>query len=82
MEQNLSLREDLWSKVFKTLSQFCKKVKLKEFKFEFVHRIVVTKKEFCNFGIKTVMNVYTVETKTPLNTLLLNVWMLNKTFFH
>ena len=35
---------------FKTL---CKETKLREFQYKLIHRIVVTKKELCRFGIKS-----------------------------
>ena len=40
-------------KIFASLKNICKETKLKEFQFKFIHRIIVTKKELCKYGIKT-----------------------------
>jgi len=37
----------------KSIQELCKETKLKEFEFEFIHRIVVTKRELFKYGIKT-----------------------------
>ena len=34
------------------LKNLCKETKLREFQFKLIHRIIVTKKELCHFGIK------------------------------
>ena len=39
-------------KIFTSLKSNCKATKLKEFQFKLIHRIVVTKKELCRYGIK------------------------------
>ena len=41
-----------WEKHFMSIKQVSKENKLREFQFKFLHRIVVTKKELCRFGIK------------------------------
>ena len=40
--ENLSLNDDFWGNVFKSLRKICKETRLKEFQFKFIHRIVVT----------------------------------------
>ena len=52
--ENLSMQmnEDSWKKAFTSLKNLCKETKLKEFQFKRIHRIIVTKKELCLFGIK------------------------------
>ena len=49
----LSLNDEHWTKIFKSIRELCKETKLKEFQFEFIHRIVVTKRELFKYGIKT-----------------------------
>ena len=48
-----SLNDEDWAKIFKAIRKLCKETKLKEFQFKFIHRIVVTKRELFNYGIKT-----------------------------
>ena len=50
--KSLSLNEDSWCRIFKSLRNVCKENKLKEFHFKFIHRIIVTKRELFKFGIK------------------------------
>ena len=50
--KNLSLNEDAWSSIFKSLKNVCKENKQREFHFKFIHRIIVTKRELPKFGIK------------------------------
>ena len=50
--KSLSLNEDDWSNIFKSLKYVCKEKKLREFYFKFIHRIIVTKRELLKFGIK------------------------------
>ena len=52
--ENLSMHmnENSWKKAFTSLKNLCKETKLKEFQFKLIHRIIVTKKELCLFGIK------------------------------
>ena len=47
----LSLKKDVWTKIFKSLKNICKETKLKEFQFKLIHRTIVTKKELFRFGI-------------------------------
>ena len=47
---NLNFTE--WRHIFKVAKQICRENKLKEFHYKFLHRIIVTKKELCRFGIK------------------------------
>ena len=47
---NLNFTE--WQHIFKLAKQICRENKLKEFHYKFLHRIIVTKKELCRFGIK------------------------------
>ena len=49
----LSLNDEKWAKIFKSIRKLCKETKLKEFQFKFIHRIVVTKRELFKYGIKT-----------------------------
>ena len=49
----LSLNDEQWAKIFKSIRKICKETKLKEFQFKFIHRIVVTKRELFKYGIKT-----------------------------
>ena len=46
------MNEDSWKKAFTSLKNLCKETKLREFQFKLIHRIIVTKKELCRFGIK------------------------------
>ena len=46
--ESISIR----GKVFKSLRKVCKETKLKEFQFELIHRIIVTKRELFKYGIK------------------------------
>ena len=48
----LSVDDDSWTKIFKSLRKVCKETKLKEFQFKLIHRIVVKKKELFKYGIK------------------------------
>ena len=50
--KSLSLNEDDWSNIFKSLKTVCKENKLREFHFKFVHKIIVTKRELLKFGIR------------------------------
>ena len=50
--KSISLNEDAWSNIFKSLKTVCKENKLREFHFKFIHRIIVTKRELLKFGIK------------------------------
>ena len=50
--ENLSLNEEHWGKIFKSLRTVCKETKLREFQFKFIHRTVVTKGELFKYGIK------------------------------
>ena len=51
--QTMHLDEVAWKRIFNSLKNTCKEVKLKEFQFKLIHRIVVTKKELFRYGIKT-----------------------------
>ena len=48
----LSLNDDHWDKIFKSLRTICRETKLREFQFKFIHRTVVTKGELFKYGIK------------------------------
>ena len=50
--ENLSLNEEHWGKIFKSLRTVCKETRLREFQFKFIHRTVVTKGELFKYGIK------------------------------
>ena len=50
--EKLSLKKDVWTKIFKSLKNICKETKLKEFQFKLIHGKIVTKKELFRFGIK------------------------------
>ena len=50
--ENLSLNEEHWGRIFKSLRTVCKETKLREFQFKFIHRTVVTKEELFKYGIK------------------------------
>ena len=50
--ENLSLNEEHWGKIFKSLRTVCKETKLREVQFKFIHRSVVTKGELFKYGIK------------------------------
>ena len=43
--EKLSLKKDVWTKIFKSLKNICRETKLKEFQFKLIHRKIVTKKE-------------------------------------
>ena len=48
----MNLNSANWGHVFKMAKQICRENKLKEFQYKYLHRIMVTKKELCRFGIK------------------------------
>ena len=48
-ETEISIDRETWTDVFKVASKICKENKLKEF--QFIHRIVITKKELFRKGI-------------------------------
>ena len=48
----LSLKKDVWTKIFKSLKTICTETKLKEFQFKLIHRTIITKKEQFRFGIE------------------------------
>jgi len=50
--KRLSLNEDAWSNIFRSLKTVCKENKLREFHFKFMHRIIETKRELLKFDIK------------------------------
>ena len=50
--ENLSLNEEHWGKIFKSLRTVCKETKLREFQYKFIHRTVLTKGELFKYGIK------------------------------
>ena len=62
---NLNFAE--WRHIFNLAKEICRESKLKEFHYKFLHRIIVTKKELCRFGIKQDSDVYIVEMKTLSN---------------
>ena len=43
----------MWKECFASLKALCKEPKLKEFKFKFMHRTVVTKRELLHYGIQS-----------------------------
>ena len=49
----MHLDGEAWKEIFNSLKNTCKEKKLKEFQFKLIHRIVVTKKELFQYGIKT-----------------------------
>ena len=51
--QNLSINNERWKMVFGLSRKICKETKLKEFKFQFIHRILATKKELFRYGFST-----------------------------
>jgi len=51
--ENLSINKDSWTSVFKSLKNICKETRLKEFQYNLIHRIVITRKELFVFGIKS-----------------------------
>ena len=50
--EKLSLKKDVWKKIFKSLINICKETKLKKFQFKLIHRTIATKKELYGFRIK------------------------------
>ena len=48
----MNLKSTEWRQIFKLAKQICRENKLKEFDYKLLHRIIVTKKELCRFGIK------------------------------
>ena len=50
---NMNLNPTEWRQIFKLAKQICRENKSREFHYKFLgHRIIVTKKELCRFGIK------------------------------
>ena len=47
---NLNFAE--WRHIINLAKEICRESKLKEFHYKFLHRIIVTKKELCRFGIR------------------------------
>ena len=52
------MRRYLWIKIvgsqsYTSVKSISKEMKLREFNFKFLHRIIVTRKELCRYGIKT-----------------------------
>ena len=69
-----STKKDMWKERFASLKTLCKELKLKEFQFKFIHRII---------GIMVssrTTTVYIVANKTPLSILLATVLLLKN--FH
>ena len=50
--KSLSLNEDDWLNILKSLKNACNENKLREFYFKFIHRIIATKKEPLKFALK------------------------------
>ena len=48
----MNLKSTEWRQIFKLAKQTCRENKLKEFHYKLLHRIIVTKKELCRFGVK------------------------------
>ena len=48
----VNLNSSEWQHIFNLANQIWRENKLKEFHYKFLHRIIVTKKELCRFGIK------------------------------
>lgn len=48
----MSVSDNDWQTIFKSIKTTCNENKLKEFHFKFVYRIIVTKKELLRSGIK------------------------------
>ena len=51
--EKISLNKDVWTRIFKSLKNICKKTKLKELQFKLIHRTTVIKKELFRSVIKT-----------------------------
>ena len=47
------MEKNTWRTIFSSVRTTCKETKLREFPINFLHRILVTKKELFRFGIKT-----------------------------
>ena len=45
-----------WTNIFKSVQKTCRKNRVREFHFKFIHRIVVSKKELFRFNIKSDSN--------------------------
>ena len=48
----MNLKSTEWRQIFKLAKQTFRENKLKEFHYKLLHRIIVTKKELCRFGVK------------------------------
>lgn len=48
----INLNSTEWAHIFKLAKQICRGNKLKQLHYKFLHRIIVTKKGLCCFGIK------------------------------
>ena len=48
----MNLNSARWGHIFTLAKQICRENNLKESYYKFLHRIIVTKKELCRFGIK------------------------------
>jgi len=51
--ENLSINKDSWTSILKSLKNICKETRLKEFQFNLIHRIMITRKELFIFSLKT-----------------------------
>ena len=49
----MPMNKDIWQSVYTSVKSISKEMKLREFNFKFLHRIIVTKKELSRYGIKT-----------------------------
>ena len=47
------MNKDSWQSVYTSVKSISKEMKLREFNVKFLHRIIVTRKELCRYGIKT-----------------------------
>ena len=51
--EKIPMNKHSWQSVYTSVKSISKEMKLREFNFKFLHRIIVTRKELCRYGIKT-----------------------------
>ena len=60
-EKELKLENIEWTSQFNLIEKVCRENKLREFYFKLIHRLTVTKKELCTYGLEDVNNCFYCE---------------------
>ena len=83
MGWNVEIDQDSWKPIFTSVKTICKEVKLKDFQFKFIQRIVVVpEKNSLRFGFKMLAIASTavilILLPTPLSTVILQKYSLKR----